>query len=280
MKPHVLRIGLVVLLAVGIGLAWWSRDQWTAEAIVAWVEGLGVWGPLVFVGVYSLAPALFVPGAVLTLAGGALFGPLAGALLSLAGATAGATVAFLIARYLAADWVERRLGQRVQAIKTGVEHEGWRFVAFVRLVPVFPFNLLNYALGLTRLSVRTFAVTSWLTMVPGALAYAYLGSAGQEVLSGGPALVQQGLLALTLLAVVAFLPVLIRHWRRPGRLTPHQVHTLLSQDAPPLVVDVRSAEEFTGALGHIDGAVLLPLPELEGRLRELVPYRGRSMVTV
>jgi len=141
MNQRVLRISLVVLLAVSIGLAWWSRDQWTTEAIVAWVAGLGVWGPLVFVGVYGLAPALCVPGAVLTLAGGALFGPLAGALLSLIGATAGATVAFLLARYVAADWVERRLGQRMHAIQAGVEREGWRFVAFVRLVPVFPFNL-------------------------------------------------------------------------------------------------------------------------------------------
>jgi len=280
MSPRVLRISLVVLLAWGIGLAWWARDTVTPAAVSAWVEGLGVWGPLVFVGLYGLAPALCVPGAVLTLAGGALFGPLAGALVSLTGATAGATVAFLLARYVAADWVERRLGPRVHAIKAGVEREGWRFVAFVRLVPVFPFTLLNYALGLTRLSVRTFAVTSWVTMAPGALAYASLGAAGREAVSGGPALVRTGFLALTLLAAVALLPVLIRHWRRPGRLTPPQVHTLLSQDAPPLVVDVRSAEEFTGALGHIDGAVLLPLPELEGRLGELVPYRGRSMVTV
>lgn len=278
MTPRVLRIGLVGLLAVGIGLAWWSRDQWTAEAIAVWVEGLGVWGPLVFVGVYCLAPALFFPGAVLTLAGGALFGPLAGALLSLAGATVGATVAFLIARYLAADWVERRLGRRVQEIKAGVEREGWRFVAFVRLVPVFPFNLLNYALGLTRLSVRTFAVTSWITMAPGALAYAYLGSAGREAISGGPALVHKGLLAL--LAAVALLPVLSRHWRRPGRLTQRQLHTLLSQDAPPLVLDVRSPEEFVGALGHIGGAMLLPWPELDHRLAALTPHRQRTIVTV
>ena len=79
---------------------------------------------------------------------------------------------------------------------------------------------------------------------------------------------------------MALLPVLIRHWHRPGRLTPHQVHTLLSQDAPPLVLDVRSSEEFTDALGHIDGAVLLPLPELEGRLSELLSHRGRPIVTV
>ncbi len=280
MKRRALRIGLAVLLAVGMGLAWWSRDTWTAEAIVAWVEGLGVWGPLIFVGIYSLAPALCVPGAVLTLAGGALFGPLAGALLSLAGATVGATVAFLLARYLAGDFVERRLGRRLLEIKAGVEREGWRFVAFVRLVPGFPFNLLNYALGLTRLSVRTYAVTSCITMAPGALAYAYLGAAGREVVRGGPALVRTGVLALTLLAAVALLPALIRHWRRPGRLTPHQVHTLRFQDAPPLVLDVRSPEECVGALGHIDGAVLLPLLELEGRLGELVPYRGRPVVTV
>jgi uncharacterized membrane protein YdjX (TVP38/TMEM64 family) len=280
MKPRVLRIGLGVLLAVGIGLAWWSRDQWTAQAIVAWVEGLGVWGPLVFVGVYGLAPALFFPGAMLTLAGGALFGPLAGALLSLARATVGAMAAFLIARYVAADWVEHRLGQRLQAVKAGVEHEGWRFVAFVRLVPVFPFTLLNYALGLTRLSVGTFALTSLLTMAPGALAYAYLGAAGREVVSGGAALVQKGLLALTLLAAVALLPTLSRHWRRSWRLTPHQVHTLLSQNAPPLVMDVRNPEEFIGALGHIAGALLLPLPELDQRLADLTPHRQRTIVTV
>jgi uncharacterized membrane protein YdjX (TVP38/TMEM64 family) len=223
MSQRVLRISLVVLLAGGVGLAWWARERVTPADVVAWVEGLGVWGPLVFVGVYGLAPALFLPGAVLTLAGGALFGPLLGALLSLVGATVGATVAFLIARYVAVDWVEHRLGSRMQAIKAGVEREGWRFVAFVRLVPVFPFNLLNYALGLTRLSVRTFAITSWVTMAPGALAYAYLGAAGREAVSGGPALVRTGLLALTLLAAVALLPTLLRHWRRPGTADPAPV---------------------------------------------------------
>jgi uncharacterized membrane protein YdjX (TVP38/TMEM64 family) len=124
---------------------------------------------------------------------------------------------------VAADWVEQRLGRRLQAIMAGVEREGWRFVALVRLVPVLPFNFLNYALGLTRLSVRTFTLTSLVTMAPGALAYAYFGYAGREVVSGGPALVQKGLLALTLLAAVALLPTLLRHWRRPGTADPAPV---------------------------------------------------------
>ena len=145
---------------------------------------------------------------------------------------------------------------------------------------MFPFTLLNYALGLTRLSVRTFALTSLLTMAPGALAYAYLGSAGPEVVSGGPALVQKGLLALTLLAAVALLPTLIRHWRHSERLIPHQVHTLLSQNALPLVVDVRSPEEFTGPLGHMAGALLVPLPELDYRLTDPTSHRQRTIVTV
>jgi uncharacterized membrane protein YdjX (TVP38/TMEM64 family) len=280
MKAQVLRIVLFGFLAAGIALAWLNRDRLTAEAVTAWVEHSGYWGPAVFVGIYTVAPALFLPGSVLTLAGGALFGPFTGALLSLTGATLGATVAFLIARYLTADWVERRVSGRLQEIKEGVEREGWRFVAFVRLVPLFPFNLLNYALGLTRLSVRTFAVTSFITMAPGALAYAYLGDAGREAVSGGPDLVRKGLLALVLLAAVALLPSLIRRWRRPGKMSPQQLQTLLSQGESPLVLDVRNPDEFVGERGHITGAVLCPLPELDKKLDELKAHRTRTIVIV
>jgi uncharacterized membrane protein YdjX (TVP38/TMEM64 family) len=280
MNTRLLRIGLSVLLVVTITLAWLNRDQLTAETITAWVEHNGYWGPAVFIGVYTIAPALFLPGSVLTLAGGALFGPFTGALLSLIGATIGATVAFLIARYLAADWVERRVSGRLQEIKEGIEREGWRFVAFVRLVPLFPFNLLNYALGLTRLSVQTFAITSFITMAPGALAYAYLGDAGREAVSGGPDLVRKGLLALALLAAVALLPSLIRRWRRPEKMSSQQLQTLLSQGESPLVLDVRNPDEFVGERGHIKEAILVPLPELDNRLGELTSYRTRLIVTV
>jgi len=280
MRTHLFRSLFFVCLLVAIALAWLNRDQLTTETITAWVEHNGYWRPAVFIGVYTIAPALFLPGSVLTLAGGALFGPFTGTLFSLTGATIGATVAFLIARYLAADWVERRVSGRLQEIKEGVEREGWRFVAFVRLVPLFPFNVLNYVLGLTRLSVQTFAITSFITMAPGALAYAYLGDAGREAVSGGPDLVQKGLLALALLTAVALLPSLIRRWRRPGKMSPQQLQTLLSQGESPLVLDVRNLDEFVGERGHIKEAVLVPLPELDDRLGELTSHRTRLIVTV
>jgi formate dehydrogenase accessory protein FdhD len=247
MRIHLFRSLFFGCLLIAVALTWLNRDYLTTEAVTAWVEHSGYWGPAVFVEIYTFAPALFFPGSVLTLAGGALFGPFTGALLGLTGATLGATVAFLIARYLAAEWVERRVSGRLQEIKEGVEREGWRFVAFVRLVPLFPFNLLNYALGLTRLSVRTFAVTSFITMAPGALASAYLGDAGREAVSGGPGLVRKGLLALALLAAVALLPSLIPRWRRLGKSSPQQLQTLLSQGESPLVLDVRNLDEFIGS---------------------------------
>jgi uncharacterized membrane protein YdjX (TVP38/TMEM64 family) len=280
MRTHLLRLLVFACLLVAIALAWLTRDRLTAAAIKTWVEHSGVWGPVVFIGVYMIAPALFLPGSVLTLAGGALFGPLTGTLLSLSGATIGATVAFLVARFLAAEWVERRVSGRLQEIKEGVEREGWRFVAFVHLVPLFPFNLLNYAFGLTRLSVQTFAVTSCMTMAPGAFAYAYLGDAGREAVSGGPDLVRKGLLALALLAAVVLLPLLIRRWRRPGKISPQRLQTLLSQSESPLVLDVRNPDEFVGERGHIREAVLCPLPELDQKLDELWAHCTRTIVTV
>ena len=100
-----------------------------------------------------------------------------GTVYNLTGATLGAALAFLIARYLASDRVARKTGGRVKQLIDGVENEGWRFVAFVRLVPLFPFNLLNYTLGLTRLRLLPYVIASYLFMLPGAIAYTYLGYA-------------------------------------------------------------------------------------------------------
>jgi len=201
------------LLVVGLAVtAWLLRESWSIEAVKQWVLSLGFWGPLAFGAIYAIATVLFIPGSALTLAGGAMFGPVVGTFYNLTAATIGATIAFVIARYLAADWVEKRSAGRLLKIKHGVEAEGWRFVVFVRLVPLFPFNLLNYALGLTRIPLLHYVLASYIAMLPGALAYTYLGHVGGEALDGHGTL-SGGLAALALLAVVGFLPGFIKRWR-------------------------------------------------------------------
>lgn len=213
MNSKLIRILLLLVLVAGIALAVVYREHFNAEALEQWVKDAGIAGPLLFMLIYSVATVFFLPGSVLTLAGGALFGPVMGTLYNLTGATVGAVLAFLAARYLASDWVEQKTGGKLKQLKEGVEEEGWRFVAFVRLVPLFPFNLLNYALGLTRIPLTHYLIATYIFMLPGAIAYTYLGYAGREALSGGEGLIQKGLLALALLAVVAFLPRLISRLR-------------------------------------------------------------------
>lgn len=204
---------LFTLLAIAIAAAFAFRDQIDVAALQQQVERAGPAGPLLFMLIYALATVLFFPGSVLTLAGGALFGPIWGTFFNLTGATAGAALAFLLARYLASNWVEQKTGGRLKQIKDGVEQEGWRFVAFVRLVPLFPFNLLNYALGLTRIRFLHYLVATYICMLPGAIAYTYLGYAGREAIAGSEGVIQKGLLALALLALVAFLPGFVKRLR-------------------------------------------------------------------
>jgi uncharacterized membrane protein YdjX (TVP38/TMEM64 family) len=139
---------------------------------------LGPWGPVLFVLVYVAAAVLFLPGSILTLGAGAAFGLGRGAVIVSISATLAATAAFLAGRYLARDWVARRIegNQTFMAIDEAVAREGWKIVGLTRLSPVFPFNLLNYAFGLTRVSLRDYVLASWIGMMPGTVMYVYLGS--------------------------------------------------------------------------------------------------------
>ncbi|MDT8405098.1 VTT domain-containing protein [Sulfuriflexus sp.] len=269
MKGKLFRYALLLMVIVGITLAVIYRDLFDAAALEQWVDEAGAAGPVLFMLVYALGTVFFLPGSVLTLAGGAIFGPVLGTFYNLTGATLGATLAFLIARYLAAGWVERKTGGRLKQLKEGVEGEGWRFVAFVRLVPLFPFNLLNYALGLTRIKLSHYIIASYLCMLPGAIAYTYLGYAGREAVAGGEGLIQKIMLALALLAVVGFLPGLIGRLRRGPMMTVESLKQRLDDHADILVLDVRSTDEFIGEQGHITNAVNIPLEELASRLDEL-----------
>lgn len=284
-RAILMRLGLLVLLVAAIALAVSYRAAFGTEALEAWMQRFGLAGPLVFMAIYALGTVLFLPGSVLTLAGGTLFGPVWGTLYSLTGATAGAALAFLIARYIASAWVQRRAGGRARQLMQGVEKEGWRFVAFVRLVPLFPFNLLNYALGLTRISLTQYIVASYLFMLPGALAYTYLGFAGREAIGGGEDLIQKALLALALLSVVAFLPRLMKRVRAApaavgGRISSAELRERLARHEDIAVLDVRPAADYAGPLGHVPGSLNIPLEELPRRLAEVQSRRDRPLAVM
>jgi uncharacterized membrane protein YdjX (TVP38/TMEM64 family)/rhodanese-related sulfurtransferase len=280
MNKTVLRglLGLMLVIAVGTAVA--LRDRFDAAALQVWVEGAGAAGPLLFMAVYALATVLFLPGSVITLAGGVLFGPVWGTVYNLTGATVGAALAFLIARYLAAGWVTQRTGGRMKQLVDGVEQEGWRFVAFVRLVPLFPFNLLNYALGLTRIRFWHYVLASYLFMLPGAIAYTWLGYAGREALAGGEGMIRNILVALALLASVAFLPRLIKRLRAQPMLAVDELKRRLDAGETFVLLDVRSAADFAGEKGHIAGALNIPLEELAARQGELESRREQPILLV
>ncbi|MFV1984764.1 MAG: TVP38/TMEM64 family protein [Thiohalomonadales bacterium] len=214
MRIKITRAIIFLLVVTGITLAIVYRELFDAETMEQWVKNAGIAGPIVFMLIYAIGTVFFLPGSILTLTGGAIFGPILGTLYNLTGATIGATLAFIISRYLASDWVENKTGGRLKQLKEGVEGEGWRFVAFVRLVPLFPFNILNYALGLTRIKLSHYIIASYIFMLPGAFAYTYLGYAGREAIAGGEGLIQKSLLALSLLAVVAFIPRIVTRFKR------------------------------------------------------------------
>ena len=172
-----------------------------------WVEGLGVWGPVVFTTGYVIATVAFVPGSLLTLAAGAIFGLVRGAVYVFIAATLGASAAFLVARYVARSAIERRLAgnPRFAAIDGAVGAQGRKIVFLLRLSPVFPFNLLNYGLGLTQVRFVDYLVAS-LGMIPGTLLYVYYGKLAGDVaaLAGGAAVEKgTGYYAVLVLGLVA-----------------------------------------------------------------------------
>lgn len=279
MKKILLRIILSVALVAGIVLVIIYRDQLDASVLEKWINDAGLLGPVLFMLIYIIGTVLFFPGSILTLAGGALFGPVLGTFYNLTAATIGAGLSFIFARYLLSDWVEHKTGGRLKQLKDGVESEGWRFVAFVRLVPLFPFNLLNYALGITRIKFIHYLIATYIFMLPGAIAYTYFGYIGKEAATGGDGLIQKSLLALALFAVVSFIPRLIGALRRGPMLDVATLKQKMSEDKI-LLVDVRSAADYVGEQGHIDKARNIPFAELSERINELSEYLEKPIALI
>ena len=210
--------GLVAIaLFVSIGREIGGRLPQFAE----WVDSLGFWGPAVFIAGYIGATVAFVPGSVLTLAAGAIFGFVSGTAYVMVGATIGAALAFLVARYIARGAIEDRFqgNERFAAIDRAVGRDGLKIVLLLRLSPVFPFNLLNYALGLTSVRFIDY-LTACIGMVPGTLLYIYYGKVAGDVarLAGGATVARgagyYGVLILGLAATIVATTLVTRTARR------------------------------------------------------------------
>lgn len=216
------KAGLVLVVIAGLAaLLVMLKPHQQLVAAREWLAQLGPWAPVMFVLLYVTATVLLVPGSALTLAAGVLFGVVRGTLLVSLAATLGATAAFLVGRHLARNRVEQRLKRFPQfdSVQTAVAREGWKVVLLTRLSPVFPFTLLNYAFGLTRVSLRDYVLASWLGMLPGTVLYVYLGSlSGVVVEAAGNGRhrspLEWTLLAVGLLATVAATVFVTRLARR------------------------------------------------------------------
>jgi uncharacterized membrane protein YdjX (TVP38/TMEM64 family) len=213
---------LAVIVVVAL-LLWWSGRSLAPRvlAILSHVQSFGAAAPIAFIAIYALAVVALIPASLLTIAGGAVFGLIRGALYALIAATLGSTVAFLLGRYIVRRFIAQRLAAmpRFVAIEQAVSARGGRIVLLLRLSPVVPFNFLNYALGLTTISVWDFVFASVGT-IPGSFVYAYAGKVTGEALAlTGQAQVPKNasyyaLLVAGLLATVAATMVVSRTARR------------------------------------------------------------------
>ncbi|HWR96985.1 MAG TPA: TVP38/TMEM64 family protein [Candidatus Methanoperedens sp.] len=185
LKLAALVAGAAALIAAGRAF---PIQQLLRSALDA-IAGLGPAGVAAFVALYVLACVLMLPGSLLTLGAGAVFGVVRGVAIVSVASTLGATAAFFVGRHLAREWVTRRIAgnPRFAAIDAAVGREGWKIVGLTRLSPAFPFNLLNYAYGLTSVRPRDYVLASWIGMLPGTVMYVYLGSlAGSLATLGAP----------------------------------------------------------------------------------------------
>jgi uncharacterized membrane protein YdjX (TVP38/TMEM64 family) len=175
------RFGQFILLGLAtIGLILTLRQlpiSAILQTALGWVDGWGLWAPIGFILLYNIATVLLLPGAVLTLGGGVLFGLWWGTAYVILAATLGATFAFLIGRHFARAWVIEKVQTHPQfrAIDRAVAQQGFKIVLLTRLSPIFPFNLLNYAFGVTQVSLKDYVLGSF-GMIPGTILYVYIGS--------------------------------------------------------------------------------------------------------
>lgn len=217
----------VVLIASAFGMmifaSQYFRQVVDLAAFEHFVRQAGPWAPLVYMGIYLIGPTLFLPASLLTMAGGIMFGPIWGTCYTIFSATMGATVPFLITRHLGRKPMEKLISrwdnfeEQFRTFERDVEEQGWKYVAFTRLVTIFPFLVLNYAFGLTNIRLWTYMWASFVFMLPGSFMFTYIGYAGKEALAGGEGIATKVSIGIGCFILLSALPSLIKRLKKNGQ---------------------------------------------------------------
>lgn len=178
------KIIILVLIILAILLLWIfdvfslvSLDR--IDEMSNFIDSLGIWAPIIFILLYITATVLFVPGLPLTLLAGIAFGPVMGSIWVSMASTIGASLAFLVGRFIGRDLILEKFGNSdiFRKLDEGIKNQGWKMIAITRLVPLFPFNAQNYAYGLTDVSFKSYVFISWICMLPATIGYVFLAGA-------------------------------------------------------------------------------------------------------
>jgi len=203
---------IILVLAVVAAFKWTNIGLYfSREYIETTLNKLGNLAPVGYVAFYALASALGIPGTILTIIGGVVFGSYLGTLLIVIGATLGASGAFFVARFLARDFISEMFGKAnwFEKLDKGIETNGLYFILFIRLVPIFPFNGINFASGLTKVRFRDYFIGTAIGIIPGSFVFANAASKAAEAASGGK--IGAGFyISFALLGVIALIPAIYK----------------------------------------------------------------------
>jgi uncharacterized membrane protein YdjX (TVP38/TMEM64 family) len=206
-----LLVAAVTGVHLSVGAQYLQKDK-----LRVLIGSYGAWAPAIYILIYALAPVLFLPGLPITIVGGIAFGPVWGVVYTITGSTIGASLAFLTARYLARDWVAAKLtGPRWEKLDSEVTKHGWKVVALTRLIPAFPFNLLNFAFGLTGIPFLHYAVATFIFMLPACIAFIVFSSSIPALIRGN--ISPASLLGIALIIFVSLMPVFYRRLKKGRR---------------------------------------------------------------
>ncbi|WP_084007493.1 TVP38/TMEM64 family protein [Salisediminibacterium beveridgei] len=172
------RLSLIAIILLAAGLIWFSRSYLDVrpEEMRNWILGFGVWAPLLFVILYALRPVIFFPASVMSLAGGLAFGALWGTVIIVIGATLSAALAFLIGGKLGDRFMKIREGSRTETIRKQMEQNGFVYVLIFRFIPVINFDAISYLASVAGVTFRAFMTATFIGIIPGTFAYAFLGA--------------------------------------------------------------------------------------------------------